>query len=121
MDPSVRFDNDNNNKDQQELIYDAPPPPSIQQVPRMLHTSNGSSHLSSPSTRHWKICREKFPKSEIVYFIQVILVYIVVIVSIVNLTLGRPDDKLWIALLSSSIGYILPSPNLLERTANKQA
>lgn len=60
----------------------------------------------------WHLFGKYCPRSEIVFFVQVVLVYIVVIVSIVNLTLGRADDKLWIALLSSSIGYILPSPNL---------
>jgi hypothetical protein len=70
--------------------------------------SSGASNISS----RWHVFGKTLPRSEIVFFVQVILVYIVVIVSIVNLTIGSADDKLWIALLSSSIGYILPSPNL---------
>lgn len=64
------------------------------------------------SSRKWHFFGKVLPRSEIVFFVQVILVYIVVIVSIVNLTIGRSDDKLWIALLSSSIGYLLPNPTL---------
>ena len=64
------------------------------------------------SSGRWPVCGQKFPKSEIVFFFQVILVYIVVIVSIVNLSIGQSDEKLWITLLSSSIGYLLPNPNL---------
>ena len=64
--------------------------------------NNGRWHLFG------KIC----PRSEIMFFVQVVLVYLVVIVSIVNLTLGRENDKLWLTLLSSSIGYILPNPKL---------
>ena len=94
MDPPVRIDNNNNQH--HDIIIGDPPA--------------GGSHISSPSTRHWDMCGQRLPKSEIVYFVQVILVYVVVIVSIVNLTLGRSDEKLWIALLSSSIGYILPNP-----------
>lgn len=60
----------------------------------------------------WHLFGKACPKTEIVFFVQVFLVYIVVIVAIVNLTIGRADDKLWTALLSSSIGYILPSPTL---------
>ena len=68
------------------------------------------SHNSSSS--RWQFFGKVMPRSEIVFFAQVLLVYIVVIVSIVNLTIGGNGDKLWIALLSSSIGYILPSPSL---------
>jgi hypothetical protein len=54
----------------------------------------------------------RYPKSEIVFFVQVFLIYIVVITSIVNLTLNKDEGKLWTALLSSSLGYILPNPSL---------
>ena len=60
----------------------------------------------------WNFCGNNMPRSQIVFFVQVVLVYIVAIVSIVNLTIGSGSDKLWIALLSSSTGYILPNPSL---------
>ena len=56
-----------------------------------------------------------YPKSEIVYFCQVLIIFIVVCTSIVNLTLYKDDEasgKLWTALLSSSIGYLLPNPSM---------
>ena len=53
-----------------------------------------------------------YPKSEVVYFVQVVLIYIVVATSIVNLTMNKGDGKLWTALLSSCLGYILPNPSL---------
>ena len=79
----------------------------------MLDISNERSpdHHSSTSSK-WHFCGHMFPRSEIVFFIQVTLVFIVAIVSIVNITMQHPDSQLWIALLSSSVGYILPSPNL---------
>ena len=63
----------------------------------------------------------KIPKSEFVFFTQAILIYIVVMAAIVNLSLPKPegyknDDKLWVALLSSSVGYILPNPSLKDLT-----
>jgi hypothetical protein len=72
-----------------------------------LEQNSSSSHSS-----RWHLCGKTLPRSEIVFLVQVILVYIVVIVSIVNLTIGCKPDRLWIALLSSSIGYILPNPTL---------
>ena len=70
---------------------------------------------SESGSTKWHFFGKLLPRSEIVFFIQVVLVYVVVIVSIVNLTIGREDDKLWIALLSSGIGYILPNPSLKHK------
>ena len=52
------------------------------------------------------------PKEEIVLFCQVIILYTVIVVSIYNLTVRPGDSTLWTALLSSSLGYLLPNPSL---------
>lgn len=66
----------------------------------------------SDSSSKWNFMHWRFPKSEVVFFTQVILIYIVVIVSVYNLTIGHPDSKLWTALLTGNIGYLLPNPTL---------
>ena len=66
----------------------------------------------SDSSHHWNIFGHTMPKSEIVFFMQVFLIYIVVFASIVNLTLYKDEGKLWTALLSSALGYLLPNPTL---------
>ena len=84
-----------------------------------IENNSNNSVSNNVNNGKWHLFGKVCPKSEIVFFVQIILVYIVVIVSIVNLTIGRvDDDKLWIALLSSSIGYILPCPSL--KIVNKQ-
>ena len=77
-----------------------------------------SEHLadSSTQTSQWNVLGRRLPKSEIVYFSQVLLVYIVVITCIVNLSLGKDEGKLWTALLSSCLGYLLPSPSIKHDT-----
>lgn len=75
----------------------------------------GDKMIDDNSDRSWKLFGQSMPKSEIVFFVQVVLIYIVVITSIINLTLYKDDGKLWTALLSSSIGYILPNPTLKKR------
>jgi hypothetical protein len=72
---------------------------------------------STPGNPQWTIplTSRKMPKSEFVFFVQVLLIYIVVITSIVNLTLNKNEGKLWTALLSSSLGYLLPNPSLKKR------
>jgi hypothetical protein len=80
-----------------------------------LDTRHAAVHdmTDNSSGRSWPFLGHRLPKSEVVFFMQVILIYIVVITSIVNLTLYKEDEgKLWTALLSSSLGYLLPNPTL---------
>ena len=56
-------------------------------------------------------------KSPVVFFAQIIILYIVIIVSIINLSLQDCGSSscacdLWTTLLSSSIAYLLPNPSL---------
>ena len=64
------------------------------------------------SSTTWAICGKGIPKSEIVFFSQVILIYVVVCLCLFNLTSGRGDSNLWSALLSGCLGYLLPSPTI---------
>ena len=41
-----------------------------------------------------------------------IIILLVVCFSIYNLTYPKGDTNMWIALLSSSLGYVLPNPKL---------
>ena len=63
----------------------------------------------------WHIGEVCISRSLIVYILQVLVIYIVIITSIYNLTRGycsQSDQKLWVAILSSCIGYLLPNPTL---------
>ena len=52
------------------------------------------------------------------FVFQMLIVLIVVCVSIYNLTINSGDTSMWTALLSSSIGYILPNPKLKISTSD---
>ena len=60
----------------------------------------------------WHIFGTECPKGEIVFLCQVVVLYTVIVVSIYNLTVGHGDSTLWTALLSSSLGYLLPNPSM---------
>ena len=60
----------------------------------------------------WHIFGTECPKGAIVFLCQVAVLYTVIVVRIYNLTVGHGDSTLWTALLSSSLGYILPNPSL---------
>jgi hypothetical protein len=67
---------------------------------------------SGSDKSHWHILGKSLPKNEVVFFAQVIIIYTVIITCIVNLSLGKDEGKVWIALLSSCIGYLLPNPSI---------
>jgi len=50
--------------------------------------------------------------SLILFTFQMIIILIVVSTSIYNLTYQVGDTNMWTALLSSSIGYVLPNPKI---------
>jgi hypothetical protein len=59
------------------------------------------------------------PRPDLVFACQMVLIYIVIGVSLFNLTRGggnEQEGKLWTALLSSCLGYMLPNPKLTFRT-----
>jgi len=58
----------------------------------------------------WTRCGRSVPKSENVSFCQVLVVCIIICTSVYNLTVGTAPQSLRITLLSSSVGYLMPSP-----------
>ena len=66
--------------------------------------------------QQWHLCGHGVPKSEIVFFCQIVILYTVILTSIYNLTKGHSDVQLWTALLSSSLGYLLPHPTIKKRS-----
>lgn len=64
------------------------------------------------SRSSWIAFGKKIPRSEIVFFCQVVILYTVIVVSIYNLTVGGENSNLWTALLSSCLGYLLPNPTI---------
>ena len=59
--------------------------------------------------------RDQIVKNRFTFFAQIIVVYMIIITSLVQISLRSPDKELWLILLSSSIGYILPSAGLKFR------
>ena len=60
----------------------------------------------------WIFCDQTFPRSEIVFIAQTALVFLLVIVSISCLVFAKTCEEttVWVAILSSSVGYMLPAP-----------
>ena len=78
-----------------------------------------NSHTGSPSLisgiRDWRLFGKNVPKNEVIFICQVVILYVIILTCIVNLSLGNGDSNLWTALLSSSLGIMLPAPSLSSR------
>lgn len=48
----------------------------------------------------------------ITYYTQVVVIVIVVLAAIINISLSPENQTLWILLLTSCVGYVLPNPRL---------
>jgi len=68
--------------------------------------------VDKEKNQYWKCCGTVLERGQVVYFSQILLIYIIIITCIINLSLANGDSNLWTALLSSCIGYILPSPKI---------
>jgi len=56
---------------------------------------------------------QSFKRADLVLFaVQVVLIFIVVCVSLINLTFEWGKSDLWTVLLTSLLGYIMPNPKL---------
>ena len=64
----------------------------------------------------WKRCSQtSVPRSEVVFFVQVTVIVLIIILcfSMLFFTASSCEEKsIWIALLSSLVGYVLPNPKL---------
>ena len=66
----------------------------------------------SRTSQDWYFCNKRLPRGQITYFCQMIIIYIVIITSIVNLSINNGDKTLFITLLSSAVGVVLPTPGI---------
>jgi hypothetical protein len=64
------------------------------------------------SVSSWVTCGKKTARSEVVFLCQVLILYTVIVVSIYNLTVESENSTLWMVLLSSNMGYLLPNPTI---------
>ena len=78
----------------------------VDDQPRTQDTANHRA------TKWWWVCGSELPRDEIVFFAQVVISYIVIVTCIINLSLQNGDSNLWTALLSCTLGYLLPAPSL---------
>jgi hypothetical protein len=68
-------------------------------------------HVNRSNSRTWVWLGKNVPKNEITYIVQSSVLILVIIVSLVNLSLGTGVHDLNISLLASGLGAFLPGPS----------
>jgi hypothetical protein len=64
----------------------------------------------------WHMLGKSFPRSEVKFFSQIIILYVVIFTCLANLSIGSGDLKsVWISLLCSSLGYLMPAPGIRKQ------
>ena len=60
----------------------------------------------------WSVCGRKCSRSASLFMIQSIVVFILILTPVVSIILSRSSEEktVWVALLSSVVGLILPIP-----------
>lgn len=69
---------------------------------------------------HWKLFGSELPEREVVFLVQVVILYFIIISSIIILALDKHPKELWTGLLFGAIGILVPNPNLHSKIAYKE-
>ena len=79
-------------------------------VQDFVYDSNESERSS------WKFCNNiNLPRSEVVFFVQMFFIFSLMTLCIIKLAFSSStceETSVWISILSSLVGYILPNPRL---------
>ena len=78
--------------------------------------TGGAKQSLSHENRSWKFCNSvSLPSAEVVFFTQVCFIFILLSLSISKLSfynLSCDETAIWLSILSSTVGYMLPNPKL---------
>ena len=66
------------------------------------------------SNSRWKVCRQDLPSREVIFFCQVIILYVIILASLIHISLNIGNQTLWASLLSGALGYLLPPPQIVK-------
>lgn len=69
---------------------------------------------------YWIFCGKYVPKQQIIFFSRMILIYVVVIVSILNIILSVEHQNVWVSTLSYCVGVITEAPGYNSKTIQKK-
>ena len=81
--------------------------------------SNSNSFSNKSKNKMWVFFGSKVPRDQVVYLMQMLCSLIALVTSVINLSLQGEDQNrtVWIAIMSSIIGYLLPAPGMKNKNS----
>jgi hypothetical protein len=68
----------------------------------------------------WVTCCGRVHRDQVVFLCQVVIAYLVIIISLINITISSENTCLWATLASGTIGYLLPSPSFTHERVSRR-
>ena len=94
----------------------------VDQVDAVVEENCFEKESSSKSS--WKFCNQtNLPRSEVVFFVQMIVKLLLISLCIVKLTVLKPnceETSVWIFILSSIVGYIFTKSKTINKITSTQ-
>lgn len=98
------------------LGYALPNPTIVKEEDKSEITSNIYKKSSQKrASLLWRFFGYRLPRAEIVFVSQFSILIAVVSVALYNLVQEKGDSKVWVMLISSCLGAILPSPTIGDK------
>jgi hypothetical protein len=69
-------------------------------------------NLEDTKQEKWGLCCSSVYKSEVVFMIQIMFLFTILIFSIVQITMRAENLEIYFSLISSIIGILVPSPKM---------
>jgi len=68
--------------------------------------------VNENTEENWQMCCSVLHKAEVVFFVQIIFLFTIMIFSMVQIISKVDNQEIYFSLLSSCIGIIIPSPTI---------
>ncbi len=79
------------------------------------HDNNHDKTEETKSSNFIQVWHKRTSQSRELFYVQTLMITVIIIASIVNLSIDSDNRQVWIAILSASYGNILPSPKFSKK------
>jgi hypothetical protein len=71
-------------------------------------------NLESKDDDKWGLCCSSVYKAEVVFFVQILFLFIILLFSIIQIVLKSSNLEIYFSLISSIIGILIPQPKMAK-------
>ena len=68
--------------------------------------------IKASESPRWFFCNQLVPREEVVFFCQMAILTLIVVVGLINLCLQNGTESYWAAMVATGVGSLLPAPKI---------